>query len=148
MSKSVLAGLRCRGNPTFDTQRHAPPRDKSNAFKWVFTCFLFFGGGGDRKSSILGRFPAQPCPGGLGKDPGRGLARFAQIFSPGDQFLGHSVRFVEPSCDCIGATHDEGAGWTNGKGMTAVVDSEVYRFAVDLKISRHQITDDAFRCTL
>ncbi len=51
---------------------------------------------------MLGRFPAQLGPTGLGKGPGWGPARFAQIFSPVDQVQCHSVRLFDPPCDCIG----------------------------------------------
>jgi hypothetical protein len=58
----------------------------SNAVKLV--CMLFRGrmGGGDRKSSILGRVPAQPDPGGAWERPRPGPRSICVDFQPVDQF--------------------------------------------------------------
>ena len=45
---------------------------------------------GDRRSWVASR--TNPAPGGPGKGPGLGLARFAQMFSPVDQSKGHRGR--------------------------------------------------------
>ncbi len=50
------------------------------------TWLLSFFRGVGPKPSILGRFPAQPGPGGPGRGLGRGPAPFAPIFSPVNKF--------------------------------------------------------------
>ena len=63
-----------------ELERRAPARSEKASF-------LCLGRGGVGPDMVdFGPLPSPTRPrGGLGKGPGRGLARFAQIFSPVDQ---------------------------------------------------------------
>ena len=72
-----------------DSNSHAVKR----VFKFMFICFLLSGSGQHRTSWILGRFPAQPGPGGgLGKGPGR---------SPALNFIDFQYEFWSRSLRCL-----------------------------------------------
>ncbi len=67
-------------------RRQAGPGSACKAAPMESNGFFSFSGG-DRKSPILGRFPAQPGPGGAGERPRSGPRSICTDFQPGKSIL-------------------------------------------------------------